>query len=405
MAHKTERKTIMKSVGNNNLIMTICASLIFFLSTPSVFAQSSGNAALLYYQAFLLYEKPDETMSKMLSDFRNGKIKANEVIEQHIEKNKKVVDFIVKAANIPNCDWGYDYSQGFELVMPNLAHLRRITYLIQAEAKLLAEKGDYQTALERCLSMHKMALHAADRTIIGYLVAIAISGRANSAIQNILKDTPDNPELLNSLKENYIAIDDKFPSLKDIIVQEGQICAATMRKEKIQSLFKATPDEVTSDPKIVERILSADEDFFKRNRDYWFKSIDTFKAAMESALPYQQTYAKLIELQKKIEKEVNDNPDATLASISLNSLEKIYTLEVRRKTQVNAIKAAIEIYLIKAKTGKLPDALPAGLPGDLFSGKPFEYKKTSDGFILRCQGEELSDKDKKIHEYEFKVKK
>jgi len=31
--------------------------------------------------------------------------------------------------------------------------------------------------------------------------------------------------------------------------------------------------------------------------------------------------------------------------------------------------------------------------------------KTADGFILRYQGEDLSDKDKKIYEYEFKVKK
>jgi hypothetical protein len=99
---------------------------------------------------------------------------------------------------------------------------------------------------------------------------------------------------------------------------------------------------------------------------------------------------KLVEMQKKIETEAHDNPDATLTSISLSSLEKIYTLEVRRKTNVNAIKAAIEIYLMKAKTDKLPDAVPAGLPGDLFSGKSFEYKKTADGFILRCQGEELA---------------
>jgi hypothetical protein len=395
----------MKSIGNNNFIMTICAALIFFSSTPLIFAQPPDNAALFYYQAFLMYEKPDAPLDDMLFDFMGDKIRSNEKIEKFLEKNHPVIDLVVKAANIQTCDWGYDYSLGFELAMPNLAKIRQVTFLMHSDAKLLAEKGDYKKALERCLSMHKMALHAADKTLVSYLVAVAINARANKAMQGILKDTPDNPELLSSLKKNYIAIDDRFPPLKDIIVQEGQICAATMRKEKIQSLAKAMPDEVTSDPKIAERILSADEDFFKRNRDYWFKSIDTFKAVMESALPYQQAYAKLIELQKKIEKEANDNPDATLASISLNSLEKIYTLEVRRKTQVNAVKAAIELYLIKAKTGRLPDTLPAGLPGDLFSGKDFEYKKTADGFILRCQGEELSDKDKKIQEYEFKVKK
>jgi len=54
-----------------------------------------------------------------------------------------------------------------------------------------------------------------------------------------------------------------------------------------------------------------------------------------------------------------------------------------------------------ADTGKLPDALPAGLPIDMFSGKPFEYSKTEDSFVLKCPGKDLS-KDE-AYEYKFKV--
>ena len=381
--------------------MIISAALVLFLSTLAVFAQPPDNAALLYYQAFLLYENPDKAMDKMLTEFRNGKIKANEAIKKYIEKNRQMLNFLIAAADTANCDWGFDYSKGFELMMPNLAQLRRATYLIEAEAKLLAEKGDYKMALERCLSMHKMALHAADRTLVSYLVAIAISARANGAIQSILKEIPEDSEILYRLKEQFIQIDDKFPLLKDCIVYEGQVCATTMQKEKVQAIMEISSDSVTSNPKMAERILSADDDFFKRNRDYWFKSIDTYKTTLESGLPYPQTCVKLGELGQKIIQEAEENPDATLTSISLPALGKIYDIAVRRKTHSNAVKTAIEIYIIKAETGKLPDALPAGLPGDLFSGKPFQYEKTKDGFVLRCQGKDLS-KDK-IYEYEFKV--
>ena len=68
----------------------------------------------------------------------------------------------------------------------------------------------------------------------------------------------------------------------------------------------------------------------------------------------------------------------------------------------NAIKAALELYIITAKTGKLPDSLPPGMPKDLFSGKDFKYEKISDGFTLKCQSKDLS-KDE-THEYKFKVK-
>jgi hypothetical protein len=394
----------MKSIGNKNLIMTICAALIFFLSAPSVFAQLPDNAALLYYQACLLYEKPDETMDKMLHDFLDDKIGANEVIEQHIEKNRKVIDFVVTAANIQNCNWGYDYSQGFELVMPNLAHLRRLTFLIQTEAKLLAETGDYQNALGHCLSMHKMSLHAADRTIIGYLVAIAISSRANTAIQSILKDTPEDSQVLNRLKEQLTNIENKFPLLRDFIGYEAEMCVATMQRGKAQLILDAVFDKDCPDPNMTKRVFEADEAFFERCRDCYTRHMTNVQAVLETSMPYPQTYEKLLELGEKLAKE-SEEKDAPLAIAFAPAVNRIYSLSVRRKTHFNAVKAAIEIYLIKAKTGRLPDTLPSGLPVDLFSSKPFEYWKTADGFMLHCQGEELSDKDKKIYEYEFKVKK
>jgi len=394
----------MKSNRNNNLIMTICVALIFFVSAPSVFAQLPDNAALFYYQAFILYEQPDDTMEKMLSDFRDGKIKVNEVIEQYIEKNHKVIDFIVTAANMPNCDWGYDYSQGFELLMPNLAQLRRVTYLIRVEAKLLAEKGDYQTALERCLTMHKMALHAANRTIVGYLVAIAISGGANKTTQDILKDTPEDPHVLNWFREQLINIENDFPLLRDYIGYEAEMCVATIQRDKAQTIVGMALDGEYFDPNIAKRVREADEEFFERNRDCYTRHIAGIQAVLNAPMSYSQVYEKLQELEEKLIKEAKEK-DAPLAIASAPAFNRIYSLTVRSKTHLNAIKAAIEIYLIKSKTGKLPDSLPAGLPKDLFSGKPFEYKKTADGFILRCQGQELSDKDKKVYEYEFRVKR
>jgi hypothetical protein len=104
-----------------------------------------------------------------------------------------------------------------------------------------------------------------------------------------------------------------------------------------------------------------------------------------------------------MKEDVKDDPDLFLTELLEPAVDRIFTLTTRFKTHNNAIKTAIELYLIKAKTGKLPDELPSGLPKDLFSGKDFEYEKTADGFILRCQGKDLG-KDE-TYEYEFKVKK
>ena len=52
---------------------------------------------------------------------------------------------------------------------------------------------------------------------------------------------------------------------------------------------------------------------------------------------------------------------------------------------------------------RLPDSLPAGAPLDLFSGRPFEYEKTQEGFILRCRVKEDATKTE-ANQYEFKIK-
>ena len=121
------------------------------------------------------------------------------------------------------------------------------------------------------------------------------------------------------------------------------------------------------------------------------------------ALPYTDAYRELEKINDKVKKDAGTKPEAFATSIMSSSVSKLLTNEIAFKTGFNAVNAAINLYLVKAETGQLPDKLPAGLPKDLFSGKDFEYEKTADGFILRCRSKDL--KKDKIHEYEFKVKK
>jgi hypothetical protein len=121
---------------------------------------------------------------------------------------------------------------------------------------------------------------------------------------------------------------------------------------------------------------------------------------LSSSMPYEQAYAQL----KKSSSNFDPNyPPSAGAGVFVPALDSILTSMTRTKTHSNAIQAAIEVLLSRTKTGRLPETLPAGLPRDAFSGKYFEYEKTDDGFILRCQGKNLS-KDE-IHQYEFKIKK
>jgi hypothetical protein len=111
----------------------------------------------------------------------------------------------------------------------------------------------------------------------------------------------------------------------------------------------------------------------------------------------------LEDLHKEVENAAKEKPEAVITEFLLPASVRLLRIDIREKTRLNAVLAGIEIYLIKAKTGKLPDELPVGLPKDMFSSKNFLYEKTDTGFALTGQGKDL-DKDI-VQKYEFKIAK
>jgi hypothetical protein len=363
------------------------------------------NAALVYYQAFLLYEKPEDTLKQMLGEFRAGEIGSNEAIRAYLEKNRRVIEYAVKGASAPHCDWGYDYSEGIDLALPNLVPVRHLAWLLSTEVRLLAEQGDYRTALDRCVTMHKMTLHAVDKSMMTYLMGIGLGVLANRTIQAALATMPGDVDALQRLKVQLGQVQTAFPPFDGAVTQEGQIWAPVMRKKKIQAALRVLGQH---DEKFVvspykQRIEAGDEAFFERNRIHLIQSIAAFVDVLKSGRPYPQIYAQLGELERKQQSESVDNPDATFTGILLPAVHRLYLLTTGFQTHFNAVLIAIDLFTIKAQTGSLPDTLPAGMPLDLYSGEPFEYEKTPGHFILRCRAKE-DPVDAEVKQYEFKLK-
>jgi hypothetical protein len=363
------------------------------------------NAALVYYQAFLLYEKPEDTLKPMLGEFRAGEIDSNEAIRAHIEKNRRAIEYAVKAASVAHCNWGYDYSEGIDLTLPNLFPIRHLAWLLSIDARLLAEQGDYRTALDRCVTMHKMALHAVDKAMTTYLVGIAVGGLANRTIQALLTTMRGDVDTLQRLKAELNQIQDAFPPFDDAVTQEGQIWTALMHKEKAQVALRVLGQDIEKFAVSPhgQRIEAGDEAFFERNRTHWLQAIASFVDVLKSGQSYPRTYARLGELERKQQSESVDNPDATFTALLLLAARRVYSLTTRCQIHFNAVLTAIDLYLVKARTGSLPDTLPAGMPLDLYSGQPFEYEKAADHFTLRCRAKE-DPVDAEVKQYEFKFK-
>jgi hypothetical protein len=295
-----------------------------------------------------------------------------------------------------------NYSKGMSMVMPPLVTFKNTAKLIVADAKILAAQGDYKLAIGRCLSLQKFARHVSDRPMLMYLVGNAINDMSNRCIQGILAEIPANLETLSRLKNQLLKIENIPLSFKTCIDYGDELQTINMTKKtiKTQMAFAEVASPLVA--KIAtDRIRSADEQFWARNREYWKNHIGRIRTALD--MPYPQAFPKLKQLSDKPEKDAVENPDATLTAIFAPESATVYRIAIRGKTLSNAVKAAIDIYMVKAKTGRLPEKLPVGLPKDLFSGKDFKYEKNEGGFVLRCRGKDLVKN--KIYEFEFKVKK
>ena len=392
-----------QTANHRILIKTTCIFLTLLTSAPLLEAYPPDNAAVLYYKAFMILKEPSEDVRAMIDDLRKGKIKSNDEIKQHLEENRRAIEIVETAAEIPTCDWGRDDSQGFDLLLPELAKVRWMAFLLTADAQILADSGNHRAALSKCLTMHKMARHVSDDLLISYLVSASLNNLANQRIQDFLSSMPQNLKTLTWLKSQVVAISVNAPSIKTAVAREKEIAMQEMRKEKIDSVLDAMgadsiKDGITADA--CEKARRGDRKFFKDSRDYYAKITDDAIVALD--LPYQQSHRRLDELNDRVQKDAKENPAAVLTALLTPAVSRIRTAETKARTFCNAVKAAIDIYVVKAKTGLLPEKLPAGLPKDLFSDKDFEYEKSKDGFLLRCRGKDL-DKDE-IYQYEFQTR-
>jgi hypothetical protein len=396
-------------VPNGKKYMKLVLVVVIFLMLcrpAAAYPPDPDNAALLYYQAFLLVEHPDESMSEMIADLSDGEIEPNEEIREHIERSKVAIELAASAAQIPHCDWGLKYSDGISMEMPYAAQARDLARLIAADSRILTQEGDFISALERCLLLQRMARQVGKGTLVSYLLECGICRISNGCTQNILAKMPLDLETLDWLK-NKLSVIDPLSPIKSYIESEFGMPLSYMKIEKKEDLISLIT-EWTNSPEseetksIIEQLRSADEEFFERIRAY--------HRALESNvinvldLPYPQAYARLFEANEKTGNDATSGISKTIpTAVLIPSLGPGYSIGIRSQSNFNAVRAAVAIYIIKAKTGQLPDALPEGSPKDLFSGKDFEYEMTADGFILRCQGKDLHHD--KFHEWEFKVAK
>ena len=390
----------MNRTGKSSFTAIILAGLILTMAASSALAipPDPDNAALLYYQGFLSLPQLSQEERTHIGDVARGKIAPDDKVREDIGQSAGAIHFAEAATKVPDCQWGVQFSEGFDALMPQMAQMRFMTFVLVADARVRAADGDYRGALERCLMTEKFAYHIGDDILISYLVSISVRNVAYTCIQDVVSQAAGDAKLLQWLKDELAKSPVNILSPTRPMKYEVEIVTDLTRMENIKKL--AWILAASNEKKATEIVKKADEKTLERARKIYSERMNSALTVLNTPMPYEQAYSQLEQLADDFDK---NDPVSRTAGAFMPALGKIFKQKTSVETHFNAITAAIEILLEQNRTGKLPDALPPGLPKDAFSGEDFKYEKTKEGFILHCRGKDESKNE--LYQYEFKLSK
>ncbi len=345
------------------------------------------NAALLYYQAFLSLAELDEGERTLIREVSGGEIDPNDRARECIQKCRGAIGFAKAAAQVPTCNWGVRFSQGFDALMPQLAHVRFLAFVLVADARTQAADGNYRGGLERCLLIDTLARQVGDDTLVSYLVSIAVRHLGHRCMIDVVGKASGDVSVLRWLKDELATRPAWNLTPVRPLKIEMEIALDVMQMGKLDAFARAVAE--SDEPMRAKILNAANEDVLARGRALYSQRITSMLPIIGSSMPYEQAHAQLEQLSGGF--DPNDAA-STVAGLMLPAISRVHTLGTRSEAYVNAARAGVEICLRKAGSGKLPTTLPAGLPKDPFSGQDFQYERTDGGFVLRCHGKDL-DKD------------
>lgn len=347
-----------------------------------------GNAALLYYQAFLLRPEPNDAMQyEIYPD-----TEPTRQIRAYMGHCLPVIEIVEIASRMPGCIWGVWPERRLSLVALR-REIGRIENILLVDAKTLAVDGHYHVALERCLIVRRLARHLSDDPEL-YIYATGFDKPALYKIRDVLGVMPPDVETLMWLRGQLAVVQVLSRPFGEVLkARAGRLLDHVRTTPVSLSFYKnLVVEEVEGERAKEDARNLTDEQFLSIARKGLQCFTDSVLRILDSEMPYEK---KIAQIDRFFDEPLEDDSNDLLVEAVISAMTPTiggevtrgYPFRVVHEAHVNGVKAAVEVYLEVAKTGNLPEKLPDHLPKDPFTGRDFIYEITNEGFALRCQSE------------------
>ena len=316
---------------------------------PAATRGAGDNAATLWQDIFPhIRDKNDLGLTRddwdAISDIASGSLSRT---QKQIERGRvamaklgPVVDAVVSTSKLRKCDFEHDYSQGFEMKLPELASMRQAARILGARANLALADGDWDTYLDSAGASSNLSRQVAQSPVlISSLVSGAIGQLSVSNAQQLVDEGSLTPEKAAKLLEAMDPLrgDDPHGYSSAMNEEYTSLISSKMDGKQLASMM--------DDPQGNERLqkLSAEE---------------IHKTALPLAGLYKESAACFLEPNKEAALKRWNAALATMDTLPRNSQALMRAIMPHSESLLN------NFFAQQAKT----DALMAALQG-IASGK------------------------------------
>lgn len=162
------------------------------------------NAALLYHRLWTIHDSGismfRDAVSAEALDFDNPEWVPDDMLAELLEDLQPYIRGLMVAAAEPDADWGIEYREGVEALLPHLRSLRDAARVLRADARRLIEAGEHEAAADRVIAIYRMSTQSRnDGLMISAMVNTAIGAMASMETRLLVVGYDLDPDASRSI--------------------------------------------------------------------------------------------------------------------------------------------------------------------------------------------------------------
>jgi hypothetical protein len=404
-------------------------------------AEIRDNAALLCFQAFKNLNINDFTDDELnlLRKSKKEYDKLNDVEALsnlvHQGNRRSAIMLAERASHMSRCHWGLlPEESAIDLWSPS-TDLFVLKKFLVLESKLCMFEGDCQAALERYLTLHRLAKQFDKEHELIYMPE-SIELAVLTGLMDMVQVASHDPETLRKIKDCLTDDHQTFSFAQELKYRHDEILRHCPSQTGFAAKIKALGGDPNDWPFWTGLHLTREEWVRFRTKPYT-DYINGVVELLRQGLPFHVTHERIGSLCDEYDKTVMNSLDIphlySRYEVSRRPLESLndripeeqkkalgqswalykdefsdsvsvyYTFNIRIKIVTDAIKNAVDVYLLIDKNGTIPENFPLSIAKDHKTGYDFQYKRIPEGFVFRYKSPLGTHEKDPVDEFIFKV--